>query len=185
MEIWPINKMTDVFQGYQLEFLPVTVTGIPSMHICLDFIPELLHQQDIEKQVCPVFLWPEISPFLFVFVSLARVWLIYIPDPLQIAGPPLIGGRVRSDRALQVQKREGGPQTWSLGRQRWNLAGTVRAHEFNVKFSQKNTVWAVQTLGPFFMALWPQGLEVAKYQLYTLISGGGGGSTVPNFSPGA
>ena len=47
------DDVTHIFysQGYQLEFLPVTVTGIPSMHICLDFIPELLHQQDIEKQV--------------------------------------------------------------------------------------------------------------------------------------
>jgi integrator complex subunit 2 len=34
-----------------LKFLPVTVTGVPSMHICLDFIPELLRQPEIEKQV--------------------------------------------------------------------------------------------------------------------------------------
>lgn len=39
------------FQGYPRELLPVTVTGIPSMHICLDFIPELLSQPSLEKQV--------------------------------------------------------------------------------------------------------------------------------------
>ncbi|XP_021962074.1 integrator complex subunit 2 isoform X2 [Folsomia candida] len=39
------------FQGYPLELLPVTVRGIPSMHICLDFIPELLSQPEMEKQV--------------------------------------------------------------------------------------------------------------------------------------
>ncbi|XP_033123286.1 integrator complex subunit 2-like isoform X2 [Anneissia japonica] len=38
------------FQGYPSELLPITVAGIPSMHICLDFIPELLSQPQIEKQ---------------------------------------------------------------------------------------------------------------------------------------
>lgn len=32
------------FQGYHHTLIPVTVEGIPSMHICLDFIPELLAQ---------------------------------------------------------------------------------------------------------------------------------------------
>lgn len=27
------------------------VAGVPSMHICLDFIPELLGQPQVEKQV--------------------------------------------------------------------------------------------------------------------------------------
>jgi len=39
------------FQGYPLELLPVTVAGVPSMHICMDFAPELLSMPDIEKQV--------------------------------------------------------------------------------------------------------------------------------------
>ncbi|XP_064613118.1 LOW QUALITY PROTEIN: integrator complex subunit 2-like [Liolophura sinensis] len=38
------------FQGYPRELLPLTVTGIPSMHICLDFIPELIRQPQREKQ---------------------------------------------------------------------------------------------------------------------------------------
>lgn len=32
--------------------MPVTVAGIPSMHICLDFICELINQPQLEKQVC-------------------------------------------------------------------------------------------------------------------------------------
>ncbi|XP_071448160.1 integrator complex subunit 2 [Hetaerina americana] len=42
------------FQGYPRELLPVTVQGIPSMHICLDFIPELLSLPALEKQVFAV-----------------------------------------------------------------------------------------------------------------------------------
>lgn len=38
-------------QGYPSELLPVSVSLIPSMHICLDFIPELLSQPHLEKQV--------------------------------------------------------------------------------------------------------------------------------------
>ena len=38
-------------QGYPSELLPVTVAGIPSMHICLDYIPELLSQPQMDKQV--------------------------------------------------------------------------------------------------------------------------------------
>uniref|UniRef100_A0A8C1AQI4 Integrator complex subunit 2 n=2 Tax=Cyprinus carpio TaxID=7962 RepID=A0A8C1AQI4_CYPCA len=39
------------FQGYPQALLPLTVAGIPSMHICLDFIPELLAQPQLEKQI--------------------------------------------------------------------------------------------------------------------------------------
>lgn len=38
-------------QGYPCELLALTVAGIPSMHICLDFIPELIAQPELEKQV--------------------------------------------------------------------------------------------------------------------------------------
>ena len=38
-------------QGYPRELLPLTVAGIPSMHICLDFIPELIAQPHLDKQV--------------------------------------------------------------------------------------------------------------------------------------
>ena len=39
------------FQGYPLQLLPMMVSGVPSMHICLDFIPELLAQPETHKQV--------------------------------------------------------------------------------------------------------------------------------------
>ncbi|KAK0165379.1 hypothetical protein PV328_003895 [Microctonus aethiopoides] len=42
------------FQGYPRELLPITVSGIPSMHICLDWIPELLSQPEPEKQIFAV-----------------------------------------------------------------------------------------------------------------------------------
>lgn len=44
-----------VSQGYPQALLPLTVAGIPSIHICLDFIPELLAQPQLEKQVTPPF----------------------------------------------------------------------------------------------------------------------------------
>ncbi|CAH0382391.1 unnamed protein product [Bemisia tabaci] len=42
------------FQGYPCDLLPVSVPGIPSMHICLDFIPELLSQPSLDKQIFAV-----------------------------------------------------------------------------------------------------------------------------------
>lgn len=39
------------FQTYPSELLATTCEKIPSMHICLDFIPELLSQPDLAKQV--------------------------------------------------------------------------------------------------------------------------------------
>ncbi|KAK6641527.1 hypothetical protein RUM44_013239 [Polyplax serrata] len=49
------------FQGYPRELLSITVQGIPSMHICLDFIPELLRQPSLEKQVFAVDLVSHLS----------------------------------------------------------------------------------------------------------------------------
>lgn len=49
------------FQGYPRELLPITVQGIPSMHICLDFIPELLSQASLEKQVYAIDLVSHLS----------------------------------------------------------------------------------------------------------------------------
>lgn len=39
------------FQTYPSELLATTSDKIPSMHICLDFIPELLSQPDLTKQI--------------------------------------------------------------------------------------------------------------------------------------
>lgn len=38
-------------QGYPEELLPVTVYAIPSIHIALEFLPELLNQAQVERQV--------------------------------------------------------------------------------------------------------------------------------------
>lgn len=39
------------FQSYSRSLITMTVRGIPSMHICLDFIPELLSMPEMEKQI--------------------------------------------------------------------------------------------------------------------------------------
>eukprot|EP01132_Coremiostelium_polycephalum_P005187 gene5187-6455_t len=39
------------FQGYLPQLLPITTTHIPSMHICFEFLPELLNQPILEKQI--------------------------------------------------------------------------------------------------------------------------------------
>lgn len=56
------------FQGYNSELLPVTVSSIPSMHICLDFIPELLSQPHTEKQVFAI----ELSSYLCIQYAIPK-----------------------------------------------------------------------------------------------------------------
>ncbi|XP_076453054.1 integrator complex subunit 2-like [Babylonia areolata] len=48
------------FQGYASELLAPMVAGVPSMHICLDFIPELLGQPQVEKQIFGIQLLGEL-----------------------------------------------------------------------------------------------------------------------------
>lgn len=61
-------------QGYPQALLPLTVAGIPSIHICLDFIPELLAQPQLEKQVRPLPTPPSLPslPSLLFFLALNR-----------------------------------------------------------------------------------------------------------------
>lgn len=49
------------FQGYSRELLEMTVRGIPSMHICMDFIPELLGMQEMSKQIFVIDLTSHLS----------------------------------------------------------------------------------------------------------------------------
>uniref|UniRef100_A0A182Q203 Integrator complex subunit 2 n=1 Tax=Anopheles farauti TaxID=69004 RepID=A0A182Q203_9DIPT len=49
------------FQCYPRELLAMTVRGIPSMHICLDFIPELLSMAEMEKQIFAIDLASHLS----------------------------------------------------------------------------------------------------------------------------
>lgn len=56
------------FQGYSPELLPITVNGIPSMHICLEFLPELLSQPQMERQIFAV----KLGAYLIEKYPLAR-----------------------------------------------------------------------------------------------------------------
>ena len=53
------------FQGYPATLLPVMVTHVPSMHICLKFIPELVTQPQTDKQVSVRLLSPS-HPSLYL-----------------------------------------------------------------------------------------------------------------------
>lgn len=56
----PLAKLVH-FQGYPRELLSMTVRGIPSMHICLDFIPELLSMPEMDKQIFAIDLSSHLS----------------------------------------------------------------------------------------------------------------------------
>jgi integrator complex subunit 2 len=49
------------FQGYPLQLLPLMVTGIPSIHIVVDFLMELLSQTQLEKQVFAIQLTAHVT----------------------------------------------------------------------------------------------------------------------------
>ncbi|XP_018328065.1 integrator complex subunit 2 [Agrilus planipennis] len=49
------------FQGYPSELIEVTVRGVPSMHICLDFLLELMQQPSINKQIFAIQLLSHLS----------------------------------------------------------------------------------------------------------------------------
>jgi len=49
------------FQMYPIRLIAVMVKEVPSMHICLDFIPELLAQADIRRRVFGVALLAELA----------------------------------------------------------------------------------------------------------------------------
>lgn len=49
------------FQGYPRELLSMTVRGIPSMHICMDFVHELLGMPEMDKQIFAIDLTSHLS----------------------------------------------------------------------------------------------------------------------------
>lgn len=49
------------FQGYPLELIPLTVARIPSMHICIEFIHELIAQPHVDKQIFAILLISQLS----------------------------------------------------------------------------------------------------------------------------
>lgn len=38
-------------QTYHPQLIPIVVSGVSSMHVCLDYLPELLGQAQLSKQV--------------------------------------------------------------------------------------------------------------------------------------
>ena len=83
--------VTVCIQGYPIELLPVTVAGVPSMHICLDFAPELLSQPSLEKQVSTVVVFVVIYVVVVVVTnknpisiieSLSLIKISFIVSPL-------------------------------------------------------------------------------------------------------
>ncbi|MFH4975523.1 hypothetical protein AB6A40_002232 [Gnathostoma spinigerum] len=64
------------FQGYPVRLIPIAVSGIPSMHICLEFVHELLALPDINKRVFAIVLVAELSRQYKIESSFLRVELI-------------------------------------------------------------------------------------------------------------
>lgn len=56
------------FQGYSRELLPMTVRGIPSMHICMDFVAELLNMVEMDKQIFAI----DLASYLSLQYSLPK-----------------------------------------------------------------------------------------------------------------
>ena len=50
-----------LFQGFSPDLLPVVVRGVPSMHVCLMYIPELLNMPEMDKQVFAIDLASHLS----------------------------------------------------------------------------------------------------------------------------
>ncbi|XP_059612357.1 integrator complex subunit 2 [Phlebotomus argentipes] len=50
-----------MFQGFHRDLLSVVVKGIPSMHVCLHYIPELLNMPEMEKQIFAIDLASHLS----------------------------------------------------------------------------------------------------------------------------
>jgi len=63
------------FQTYPLQLIPIAVRGIASMHICIEFIPELLAHPSISKRVFAVILIAELSDSYPIQSSMSRARL--------------------------------------------------------------------------------------------------------------
>ena len=66
-----------------MELVPMTVVGVPSMHICLDFAPELLSQPSLDKQVSNLDISIQ-SIFLSVCLSI-RLSFVFLHTYLRAA----------------------------------------------------------------------------------------------------
>lgn len=50
-----------ILQGYPTGLLEVVIKGVPSMHICLDFVQELMQQPSLKKQIFAILLLSHLS----------------------------------------------------------------------------------------------------------------------------
>lgn len=57
----PLLAKLVTFQGYPRELLGMTVRGIPSMHICMDFVPDILNMAEMDKQIFAIDLASHLS----------------------------------------------------------------------------------------------------------------------------
>ena len=48
------------FQGFDYTLIPMLVDGVPSLHLCLEFVPELMSQPQREKQLFAIRLGSEL-----------------------------------------------------------------------------------------------------------------------------
>uniref|UniRef100_F1KSB2 Integrator complex subunit 2 n=1 Tax=Ascaris suum TaxID=6253 RepID=F1KSB2_ASCSU len=64
------------FQGYPVEMIPMAVRLIPSMHICLDFVHEILALADMSKRLFAVVLITELAQMYRIEHSCIRVDLV-------------------------------------------------------------------------------------------------------------
>ncbi|XP_046919631.2 integrator complex subunit 2 [Dermatophagoides farinae] len=86
---WNLAKTVST-QGYDPEFLPMAVAGIPSLHICLDFIPDILQYTDLSKQsfaidltshLCVQYPIPRSFSIAKLCFEFANIHLTLLPNP--------------------------------------------------------------------------------------------------------
>ncbi|VDN24327.1 unnamed protein product [Gongylonema pulchrum] len=72
----PILTKLVHFQCYSLNLIPLAVREIPSMHICLEFVHEILALADISKRVFAIVLIAELAQQYKIESSFVRVELV-------------------------------------------------------------------------------------------------------------
>ncbi|OZC08644.1 hypothetical protein X798_04325 [Onchocerca flexuosa] len=72
----PVLSKLVHFQGYSLRLIPLAVREIPSMHICLEFVHEILALADISKRVFAIVLIAELAQQYKIESSFIRVELL-------------------------------------------------------------------------------------------------------------
>ncbi|VDN60155.1 unnamed protein product [Dracunculus medinensis] len=72
----PILSKLVHFQTYPIRLIPMAVRGIPSMHICLEFIHELLTLSNLSQRVFAIVLVTELASQYKIESSYLRVGLI-------------------------------------------------------------------------------------------------------------